>query len=90
MTIKVQTDENEFHELQHRWRLWKADLQTFNLRIAFFNSHEVHRKQMMNNIRTSQTSTHDENNLNLNVSFKIKEDSLNGQNFTTAYFKEFK
>jgi hypothetical protein len=67
MTIKVHTDDREFYELQHQWRLWKADLQAHNLRLEFYNNHEVHRKQLISNMNTSRTAVSEENNLNLNL-----------------------
>ncbi len=72
MSIKVHTDDKEFYELQHQWRLWKADLQAFNLRVEFYNNHEVHKRQLMTTVNTSRTAQSEENNLNINLNLNVR------------------
>lgn len=71
MAIKIETDENEFHELQHQWRLWKYDLQTLNLKIEFHLNHEIIKRQMLANLNASSTAGAEEQYFNSNASVNL-------------------
>ena len=56
MAVKVELDEKELFELQYQWKLWKHDLQNFNLKVEFHLNHEIVRKQMLANLNASGTT----------------------------------
>ena len=71
MAIKVVIDEKELFELQYQWKLWKYDLQTFNLKVEFHLNHEIVRKEMLANLNASGTAGAEEQyfSMNADVSF---------------------
>jgi hypothetical protein len=70
MAIKVENDEKELFELQNKWRIWKNDLQTFNLKVEFHLNHEIIRKQMLANLNASGTTGAEEQYFAMSESVK--------------------
>jgi hypothetical protein len=71
MSIKVDIDEKELFELQYRWKVWKYDLQTFNLKVEFHLNHEIVRKQMLANLNASGTAGAEEQFFSMNTDVSV-------------------
>ena len=63
--------KNFFFELQYQWKLWKSDLQAFNLKVEFHLTHEIIRKQMLANLNASGTTGAEEQYFAMNANVGV-------------------